>query len=132
MAGQRQVVGAFLVKDQRVLLGLRAPHRRYWPDVWDCVGGHLEGRETHEAALARELLEEIGITPTRFTFLAEAAVDEAVLCRFYRVDAWDGGEPRLANDEHVDLRWFGADDACALTNLALDSYRPLIRRIAAP
>jgi 8-oxo-dGTP diphosphatase len=125
------LVGAFLVRDGRVLLGLRAPHRSFYPDVWDCIGGHIEAGESCETALARELAEEIGVRPTQLASLGDLAEDD-IVCRFYRVDAWAPGEPRLANDEHVELRWFAPAEACALPNLALDAYRPLLRSLAAP
>jgi 8-oxo-dGTP pyrophosphatase MutT (NUDIX family) len=125
------VVGGFLVRAGRVLLGLSAPHRRIWPDVWDCIGGHLDAGETAEAALEREFVEEIGVRPTRYAALGDVPVDATEVCRLYRIDAWLGGEPHLANDEHVELRWFTPDEASALPNLALDTYRTLFQQLAA-
>jgi 8-oxo-dGTP pyrophosphatase MutT (NUDIX family) len=122
------VVGGFLLRAGRVLLGLRAPHRRVWPDVWDCIGGHLEAGETAEAALEREFVEEIGVRPTAYAPLGDVPVDATEVCRLYRIDAWTGGEPSLANEEHTELRWFTPADACALPNLALDAYRSLLRQ----
>ena len=37
--------------------------------------------------------------------------------------AWDGGEPRMLGEEHVDMRWFTPTDAAALPALALAEYR---------
>ncbi|SFD09951.1 NUDIX domain-containing protein [Bosea sp. CRIB-10] len=57
---------ALPLKGERVLLGLRASHRRNRPSCWDTIGGHVEPGETVEAALVRELQEELGIAPTGF------------------------------------------------------------------
>ena len=56
-------VGALLVHDGRVLLGRRAENRDWLPGAWDVFGGHIEPGETEEAALRRELREELGIEP---------------------------------------------------------------------
>ena len=129
-AARPLVVGGFLVRGGRVLLGLRSPHRRIWPSVWDCIGGHLEVGETAEAALVREFIEEVGVQPTAWAELGDVAVDATEFCRLYRIRAWTGGEPRLTNDEHTELRWFTLDEAFALPNLALDTYRSLLGEIS--
>lgn len=59
-AGHR-VVAAILHSGNRVLLCHRAPNRRWYPDVWDFPGGHVEDGERPAQALRRELTEEIGV-----------------------------------------------------------------------
>jgi 8-oxo-dGTP diphosphatase len=125
-------VGAILARDGMLLLGRRAPTKRVCPELWDVIGGHVEAGETFEEALARELHEEIGVTPVgsvklqSFGFLDGASPAEL---HVYRVDAWTGGEPALANDEHAELRWFSVEAACALPDLAADEYRDLFRML---
>jgi len=126
-----ELVGALLVRDGKLLLGLRSPARRLCPDCWDVIGGHVEPGETPEATLSRELEEEIGVTPTVFRDIGEV-FDETDRCRLYRVDSWTGGEPAICNDEHVDLRWFSVSEACALPNLAVDQYRDIFGSIFQP
>lgn len=59
---------AILHQQGKFLMQLRddIPGIRY-PGQWGLFGGHLEGDETPEAGLQRELQEEIGHVPPRLT-----------------------------------------------------------------
>jgi len=54
-------VGIILIKDGKTLLGKRK--NAHGEGEWAHPGGHLEGGETLEMCVRRELLEETGITP---------------------------------------------------------------------
>ena len=56
----RCVAGA-LTSDGKVLLVKRSRQSRFYPDVWDLFGGHIEGEEFSEDALRREALEELQV-----------------------------------------------------------------------
>ena len=121
-------VGAILMSDGTLLLGRRAPHRSY-PECWDVIGGHVELGESIEQALVREVEEEIGVRPVQFarpTLLCA----EGIELHIYLVDAWMGGNPVLRNDEHVELRWFTVEAACALPNLASAEYLGVFRQLS--
>lgn len=127
------VAGGLILREGRVLLGLRSPHRRICPNTWDLIGGHVEPGETLEAALVRELGEEIGVRPTRFDPIAmiEFGIEAGRPVHFhvFRVDAFEG-EPRLANAEHTALKWFTPEEALALTDLASPRHYPAVLRLA--
>jgi 8-oxo-dGTP diphosphatase len=55
-----RVVGAMTEKDGRYLITQRPPTSSL-PLLWEFPGGRVEAGETDEAALARELREEMGI-----------------------------------------------------------------------
>lgn len=132
------LVGALLWRRGRVLLGLRAAHKRLAPNCWDMLGGHVEPGETPEQALWRELREEAGIGPpvlatpdehcaTAASVVAELAFDGLVL-RVYRIEAWDG-EPEPRGDEHQHLQWFEPTQAAALPDLADPRLREVLLRL---
>jgi len=124
------VVGGLLVDRGRVLLGHRTPARRWYPDVWDVPGGHVEPGETVWAALARELDEELGVAVVaadghsriRVHVPGEAPVEIDV----WRVTAWVGSPVNRCPDEHDELRWFTAAEAAA-ADLAHPELLGLVR-----
>jgi 8-oxo-dGTP diphosphatase len=122
-------VGAILLKDGALLFGRRAAHRSY-PDCWDIIGGHVEPGETLVQTLIREVEEETGVTPVQFAKLSLLRA-EGIELHIYRVDAWSGGSPALHGDEHVELRWFTVEEACALPNLATAEYVRVFQELRA-
>lgn len=95
----KDVVGAILIRNGRVLLTQRRPDQSY-PYLWESPGGKVEPDETHASALVREMSEELDI---------------AVLGTYHTL-IWDG-EFLQANgfnsDSHVFLYqtdWEGSPD----------------------
>ena len=128
----RQIVGGLPIRDGKVMLGFRARHKKVWPRTWDALGGHIEPGETPQQALVREFGEEAAITPTAFSLLTELRfADDAGDWQYfmYRIDAWDGGEPSIANDEHSALGWFTFTEAAALPDLATQDYVALFKSL---
>jgi len=60
--GPVRIVTAVLRDGDRLLLCHRSAGRRWYPDVWDLPGGHVEEGEDPKESLVRELREELGIT----------------------------------------------------------------------
>jgi len=131
-----QVVAAIIEREGRYLLGLRAAHKKSAPECWDLIGGHLEPGETPLEALSREVMEELGVAPTGATPAGQIeftdAHDGSSILHLYRVEAWEGGEPTIANDEHTALTWFRPEQIQVLPNLALAEYRMLFADRARP
>ncbi|WP_369257707.1 NUDIX domain-containing protein [Geodermatophilus amargosae] len=127
-----RVVAGVLVRDDRVLLGHRSPSRRWYPDVWDVVGGHVEPGEDERTALLRELREEIGVEATEVDDEPVLRVEDGGLSlTVHAVRAWEG-EPRNAEpEEHDELRWVSAAEVRGL-RLAHPSYVGLVQRLVGP
>ena len=128
--GRHHVVAGVLVRGATVLLGHRSPDRRWYPDVWDLPGGHVEPGEDEPAALARELQEEVGVVPLDPVPLTRLEDDELVLS-LWVVRAWDGEPRNLQPHEHDALRWVGAADLPGL-RLAHPAYVEVLRQAVEP
>ena len=91
----RLVAAAALVdRDGRVLLARRPPGRTL-AGLWEFPGGAVEDGETPEAALARELAEELGIRTATgclapFCFASHAYADFHLLLTLFVCRVWDG------------------------------------------
>lgn len=120
------VVGA-LIRRGRVLLVRRAPARRFYPDMWDLFGGHVEAGESAEDALRREAREELGVDVGSFELLGtDWDRVEQVGFAVYSVSSWTGEPVNAAPDEHTEIGWFSAD--ALPPSAALDLVRELLAR----
>ena len=110
------VVAAALVRDGRVLLGHRSPTRRWYPDVWDVLGGHVDDDECPEEALVRELDEELGVTVGLDLGEPVAHIVDpqgqggGLDITIWVVTRWQGETVNRAPDEHDELRWFTREE----------------------
>lgn len=90
------VVAGILEKDGKILICQRRADQPH-PLKWEFPGGKLEGAETPQSALTRELREELaieaepGIELTRYEFAYPGK--KPILLIFLKVPAWEG-EPR--------------------------------------
>lgn len=131
MRAVRVVAGA-LVREGRVLAARRPPHKSQG-GLWELPGGKVEPGESDEAALARELEEELGVRVAVRGRLGEARhryPDKEILLVGLHVVLL-GGEPVAR--EHSELAWV---DATGLRALAwapadlplLDALEAVMRR----
>ncbi|GLY93249.1 NUDIX hydrolase [Actinoplanes sp. NBRC 103695] len=130
-ASKARVVAALLRDGDRLLLCHRSPRRRWYPDVWDLPGGHVEPGEPPGAALAREIREELGIDiaapsgpPMR------EILGDTFSMLIWLIEAWTGSPANVAPDEHDAIAWFAAD-ALGDLSLAHDSYLAMFRQVLA-
>lgn len=93
VASRLHVVAAAILDGQgRVLLAQR-PRHKHQGGLWEFPGGKVEPGEAPAAALARELSEELGITPSHarpFLTIPYDYPDKSVLLDVWQVTAWDG------------------------------------------
>ena len=120
------VVAAALVDlDGRVLLQQR-PEGKSLAGLWEFPGGKVEAGETPEAALIRELEEELGIAVPHAclapaTFASAALGERHLVLLLYITRKWSG-VPRAL--EAAALRWVRPADMHGLAMPPAD--RPLI------
>lgn len=100
------VACALVDADRRVLIAQRPPGKSL-AGLWEFPGGKLEEGETPEAALIRELQEELGIaTQTAclapLTFASHTYENFHLLMPLYVCRKWQG---TVQPKEHVALKW---------------------------
>ena len=101
-----RVVGAAWLRQGRVFAAQRGPGRAR-AGQWELPGGKVEPGESDEAALVRELREELGIAVTvreRLGSVLSEEPDATIELVAYVIEA--DGEPRLT--EHAAGRWLDA------------------------
>jgi len=105
------VAAALIDNDGRVLIAQR-PEGKQLAGMWEFPGGKVEAGETPEAALIRELEEELGITTKAaclapFVFASHTYDDFHLLMPLYLIRRWEGVvQPR----EHKALKWVRPKD----------------------
>ena len=108
----RLVVACVLVDtDMRVLLG-RRPEDKFLGGLWEFPGGKVGEGESPEAALIRELREELDIETdstclSPLTFCSHPYDDFWLLMPVYICRKWDGVVRAV---EHDELKWVRPND----------------------
>ncbi len=97
---------ALIDADGRVLLARRPPGKSM-AGLWEFPGGKVQDAETPEAALIREMIEELGITLTEsclapFTFASHRYPDFHLLMPLYLARRWTG---TVTAREGQELAW---------------------------
>ena len=122
------VAGALIDVSGRVLVQER-PEAGTMAGLWEFPGGKVEPGETPEAALARELREELGIdviTAEPMCFASAPLDDAHLVMLLYLCREWRGNPTAL---HASDLQWVKPNDLYALPMPPADL--PLIASIIA-
>ena len=106
-----RVVAGAILRDGRVLSAQRPMGTSSTiAGMWELPGGKVDSGETDQQALARELMEELGVQVRVGSFLAEHAIQQAT--RVIHLLAYQcellAGEPTAL--EHAELRWLSPDE----------------------
>lgn len=110
-----------------ILLTLRDPHKRIYPNFWGHTGGAVQAGEDSRDAICREVAEETGIRADRAEFIFLWTATNRERCSFtdlylLKKDV-DISQVKLQPGETVDAQW-----------VSFSRFEELIRqnRIAAP
>lgn len=126
---EHRVAAVILLRPGQVLLCHRSPWRRWYPDVWDFPGGHIEPGELPEHALRREVAEELGARlegtdggPVLHRTEPRTGLDLTL----WVSRRWQGTIANLEPEEHDAIGWFGKEQLDGLA-FAHPSYPGLLR-----
>lgn len=120
---------ALIDADGRILVQQRPPGKAM-AGLWEFPGGKIESGETPEAALTRELAEELGVVPLALqaaTFASAPVGNRHLLMPLYLCRHWTGDpEPRHASA----LKWVTLEDMRVLPMPPADyPLIPLLTRL---
>lgn len=102
-------VGIIFDQHRQVLITRRSLATTH-PGYWEFPGGKLEIGETAEAALHREIQEEVGLRVLKLQFLGEIShnYDQHVVTLFiFLIEAFEG--EATCSEQQIELRWVPLD-----------------------
>ncbi len=125
------VVAAALFDSQGRVLVQRRPSGKQHAGLWEFPGGKVDPGERPEAALVRELAEELDIAVdpgalTPIAFASEPLEARHLILLLYRCDAWSGEPVAL---DAAEIRWMAVGDLHTLDMPPAD--RPFIAALLA-
>ena len=128
MRARKLVVAALVREAGRALMSRRRPDQAM-PNLWEFPGGKVEPGEHPEAALIREVREELGcdVEIERIEEVVFHAYEEFDLYMLVYASRITAGEPRAI--EVAEVAWVPAPALPALDLLPADY--PLARKLAA-
>jgi len=111
------VVAAVLERRGRLLLAQRPLHKAHGGQ-WEFPGGKVDGNESHAAALARELQEELALTPVTVgaPLGQQRDLRSGIVLHFLQAQT-DSAPIAL---EHMALGWYRPEEALGLNLAPLD------------
>jgi 8-oxo-dGTP diphosphatase len=126
---RKLVVAGLIVSEQTILITQRRADQAL-PLQWELPGGKIEPGESPQAALARELFEELGVEAVVgrvWEVLYHRYPDYEVVMIVYVCSLPAGQAPRCV--EVADLAWCTPEDLTRYAILPAD--RPLVERLRA-
>ena len=102
---------------------LLARHVQRNQDIYACIAGFIEGGETPEHAVERELQEEIGIKVKNVCYRGSQSWPFPDQLMLGYTAEYESGEIKLQKDEIADAGWFSRDNCPASPQPGSIAYR---------
>lgn len=114
----------FIVNDKgQVLLEKRNSNRRFNPNKWELIGGHVSAGETLEQAALREIKEEIGIDTSirKLIPFGDKEVDmqdiaSHIFYFYYFKCNFEEKDFVIQKEELSEVKWFDIDKVIEMIN----------------
>lgn len=96
-------------KGKKILLPLKK--KKIGKNTYSGVGGKLENNETHEEAMLREFTQEVGLTPTVYTYMGKVAFNSTAKneLRIVHMYICESSIGELVETDEMKPFWFDID-----------------------
>lgn len=125
-----QVAVGVIKNPQGEILIAKRPEDKHMGGLWEFPGGKIEPGETTEAALVRELREEVNLTPIRFEKLIRIEhqyPDKYVVLDVLLINEFTG---QASGMEGQEIQWVKAED---LNNYTFpEANKPIVSAVTLP
>lgn len=108
--------------DGRVLIGKRSLNKKSGPSEWETIGGSIDGNESPEECLKREIKEELNTTVKSCLYFKDYKSEKGRIAVFIITLA---SEPIFNKNDFEEIRWITRDDIEQLT-FVLDCKQRLL------
>lgn len=108
--------------DGRVLVGQRSLSKKLSPGEWETIGGSIEGEETLEECINREIKEELNVNVKTCAYFKDYATDNGITAVFIITLV---GEPSFSPDDFEEIRWVTREEVEKL-EFAIDCQKRLL------
>ncbi len=101
---------------KKVFLAKRAETKRFLPGVWELPGGHIDYGEDLKTGLAREVMEEFGMSVDIgdvvdvFTYINEVKKSHSIEVIYLAQFIGPLENIQANTEDHSDFGWFAADE----------------------
>ncbi len=88
--------------DSKVLVGRRSMLKKYGPGEWETIGGSIEGNESPEECIKREILEELKTTIKTCSYFRDYFTDNSAIAVFIITLE---KEPSFDKSDFEEIKW---------------------------
>ena len=107
---RRQAVVAIIQKSNKFLLVKRSDYIEAAKGYWCPVSGGIDGNETQQQALKREVMEEVGLNVSAVKKICEIpSHDNSALLHFWTTNIISG-KARITSNEATDIKWVTVEE----------------------
>lgn len=127
-----KVAAGILINSKNEVLISQRLTSQPWPGYWEFPGGKVEGNESIDQCLSRELLEEISINPLSYSewITREFFQDNRVIkITFFKITRWTG---EIQKKEVNDYRWINVENINSWPKKILPKNIYVLKSLALP
>jgi len=108
--------------DRKVLIGKRSLNKKNGPGEWETIGGSIDGDETPEECIKREIKEELNVVVKTCSYFKDYKTEKGNIAVFIITLI---SEPILSKEDFEEIRWVTRDEVEKLS-FVLDCKQRLL------